>query len=108
MRAEPEDIPLDIVYEDSHVLVVNKPAHMVSINVFFFSFFLLYSSENACFVVKSRFCLIVLVVLLREIITEKLYFTCYISMASEKKFLCIMYAFSRCKMFTLDLRASCL
>ncbi|KAH7690065.1 23S rRNA pseudouridine(1911/1915/1917) synthase protein [Dioscorea alata] len=29
LRAEPEDIPLDIVYEDSHVLVVNKPAHMV-------------------------------------------------------------------------------
>jgi tRNA pseudouridine synthase 2 len=24
-----EDIPLDIVYEDDHVLVVNKPAHMV-------------------------------------------------------------------------------
>ncbi|KAK9164592.1 hypothetical protein Syun_005494 [Stephania yunnanensis] len=29
LRAEPEDIPLDIVYEDAHVLVVNKPAHMV-------------------------------------------------------------------------------
>lgn len=29
LRAEPEDIPLDIVYEDQHVLVVNKPAHMV-------------------------------------------------------------------------------
>ncbi|CAN4094028.1 unnamed protein product [Withania somnifera] len=29
LRAEPEDIPLDIVYEDEHVLVVNKPAHMV-------------------------------------------------------------------------------
>lgn len=29
LRAEPEDIPLDIVYEDDHVLVVNKPAHMV-------------------------------------------------------------------------------
>ncbi|KAL6955006.1 23S rRNA pseudouridine(1911,1915,1917) synthase [Sarracenia purpurea var. burkii] len=29
LRAEPEDIPLDIVYEDSNVLVVNKPAHMV-------------------------------------------------------------------------------
>ncbi len=29
LRAEPEDIPLDIVYEDDHLLVVNKPAHMV-------------------------------------------------------------------------------
>ncbi|XWS14421.1 hypothetical protein CRYUN_Cryun35bG0008100 [Craigia yunnanensis] len=29
LRAEPEDIPLDIVYEDHHVLVVNKPPHMV-------------------------------------------------------------------------------
>ncbi|WOL05289.1 hypothetical protein Cni_G14016 [Canna indica] len=29
LRAEPEDIPLYIVYEDEHVLVVNKPAHMV-------------------------------------------------------------------------------
>uniref|UniRef100_M8BU77 RNA pseudourine synthase 2, chloroplastic n=1 Tax=Aegilops tauschii TaxID=37682 RepID=M8BU77_AEGTA len=28
-KAEPEDIPLDIVYEDEHLLVVNKPAHMV-------------------------------------------------------------------------------
>lgn len=30
LRAEAEDIPLDIVYEDDHLLVVNKPAHMVS------------------------------------------------------------------------------
>ncbi|KAG9442859.1 hypothetical protein H6P81_018713 [Aristolochia fimbriata] len=29
LSAEPEDIPLDIVFEDAHVLVVNKPAHMV-------------------------------------------------------------------------------
>ncbi|KAK4746120.1 hypothetical protein SAY87_012432 [Trapa incisa] len=29
LRAEPEDIPLDIVFEDDHVLVVNKPPHMV-------------------------------------------------------------------------------
>ncbi|ESQ27530.1 hypothetical protein EUTSA_v10018588mg [Eutrema salsugineum] len=29
LKAEPEDIPLDIVYEDKHLLVVNKPAHMV-------------------------------------------------------------------------------
>ncbi|PSS31220.1 RNA pseudouridine synthase, partial [Actinidia chinensis var. chinensis] len=29
LKAEPEDIPLDIVYEDEHVLVINKPAHMV-------------------------------------------------------------------------------
>ncbi|KAL5557806.1 hypothetical protein UlMin_034017 [Ulmus minor] len=29
LKAEAEDIPLDIVYEDDHVLVVNKPAHMV-------------------------------------------------------------------------------
>ncbi|PWA85081.1 Pseudouridine synthase, catalytic domain-containing protein [Artemisia annua] len=28
LKAEGEDIPLDIVYEDDHVLVVNKPAHM--------------------------------------------------------------------------------
>lgn len=35
LRAEPEDIPLDIVYEDEHVLVVNKPAHMV----LFFQYF---------------------------------------------------------------------
>uniref|UniRef100_A0A0D9WU72 RNA pseudouridine synthase 2, chloroplastic n=1 Tax=Leersia perrieri TaxID=77586 RepID=A0A0D9WU72_9ORYZ len=29
LRAEPEYIPLDIVYEDEHLLVVNKAAHMV-------------------------------------------------------------------------------
>ncbi|CAN0847945.1 RNA pseudouridine synthase 2, chloroplastic [Linum grandiflorum] len=29
LRAQPENIPLDIVYEDDHVLVVNKPADMV-------------------------------------------------------------------------------
>jgi len=29
LRAEPENLPLDIVYEDENVLVVNKPAHMV-------------------------------------------------------------------------------
>lgn len=29
LKAEPEEIPLDIVYEDKHVIVVNKPAHMV-------------------------------------------------------------------------------
>lgn len=29
LRAAPEDIPLDIVYEDEHVIVVNKPAHLV-------------------------------------------------------------------------------
>ncbi|XVE69676.1 hypothetical protein DITRI_Ditri10aG0010100 [Diplodiscus trichospermus] len=29
LRAEPEDIPVDIVFEDDHVLVVNKPPHMV-------------------------------------------------------------------------------
>ncbi|KAL1309270.1 hypothetical protein HN51_051964 [Arachis hypogaea] len=29
LRAVPENIPLDIVYEDEHVLVINKPAHMV-------------------------------------------------------------------------------
>ena len=28
-RAEPEDIPLDIVYEDDHIIVVNKPKEMV-------------------------------------------------------------------------------
>ncbi len=26
---KPEDLPLDVVYEDEHLLVVNKPAHMV-------------------------------------------------------------------------------
>lgn len=30
LRAEPEDIPLEIVYEDEHLLVVNKPPHMVT------------------------------------------------------------------------------
>lgn len=34
LRAVPEDIPLDIVYEDDHVLVVNKPSHMVTICVY--------------------------------------------------------------------------
>ncbi|KAE9609450.1 putative 23S rRNA pseudouridine(1911/1915/1917) synthase [Lupinus albus] len=29
LRAVPENIPLDIVYEDEHVIVINKPAHMV-------------------------------------------------------------------------------
>ena len=29
LDAEPEDIPLDIVYEDEHLLVVNKPRGMV-------------------------------------------------------------------------------
>lgn len=29
LRAEAEEIPLNIVYEDAHVLVLNKPAHMV-------------------------------------------------------------------------------
>uniref|UniRef100_A0ACD5ZH65 Uncharacterized protein n=1 Tax=Avena sativa TaxID=4498 RepID=A0ACD5ZH65_AVESA len=29
LRADAEDIPLDIIYEDEHLLVVNKPAHMV-------------------------------------------------------------------------------
>lgn len=38
LRAEPEDIPLDIVYEDDHVLVVNKPAHMVISTVIEVSF----------------------------------------------------------------------
>lgn len=31
LRADAEDIPLDIIYEDDHVLVVNKPPHMVRI-----------------------------------------------------------------------------
>lgn len=35
LKAESEDIPLDIVYEDEHVLVVNKPAHMVITSTFF-------------------------------------------------------------------------
>nr|XP_043616564.1 RNA pseudouridine synthase 2, chloroplastic [Erigeron canadensis] len=29
LKAEGEDIALDIIYEDEHILVVNKPAHMV-------------------------------------------------------------------------------
>jgi len=33
LRAVPENIPLDIVYEDEHVLVINKPAHMVIPNL---------------------------------------------------------------------------
>ena len=31
LKAEAEEIPLDIKYEDDHVLVVNKPTHMVRI-----------------------------------------------------------------------------
>lgn len=52
LRAEPEDIPLDIVFEDEHVLVVNKPAHMVSNEDQPFCFvatswhFLLFVTEN--------------------------------------------------------------
>ena len=34
LRAEPENIPLDIVYEDEHVLVINKPAHMVTLSLY--------------------------------------------------------------------------
>lgn len=34
LKAQPEDIPLNIVYEDDHVLVVNKPAHMVWFLIF--------------------------------------------------------------------------
>lgn len=30
-RMKPEDIPLDIVYEDDYILIVNKPAHMATI-----------------------------------------------------------------------------
>ena len=33
LDANPEDIPLDIVYEDKHVIVINKPAHMVCASV---------------------------------------------------------------------------
>ncbi len=29
LRAEPQDIPLNIVFEDSHILVINKPAGLV-------------------------------------------------------------------------------
>ena len=29
LSAEPENIPLDIVYEDSHIIVINKPSGMV-------------------------------------------------------------------------------
>ena len=29
LNAEPENIPLDIVYEDEHIIVVNKPSGMV-------------------------------------------------------------------------------
>lgn len=28
LSAEPEDLPLDVMFEDEHLLVVNKPAHM--------------------------------------------------------------------------------
>ncbi len=31
MDAKPENIPLDIKYEDKHLLVINKPAHMVRV-----------------------------------------------------------------------------
>lgn len=44
LRAGPEDIALDIVYEDDHVLVVNKPAHMVrSLNQLLVPFSIHYS-----------------------------------------------------------------
>lgn len=33
LDANPEDIPLEIVYEDKHVIVINKPAHMVCASV---------------------------------------------------------------------------
>lgn len=46
LRAEPQEIPLDIVYEDEHLLVVNKPAHMVILSLFF--------SPNASFVLGLR------------------------------------------------------
>ncbi|RWW30613.1 hypothetical protein BHE74_00040083 [Ensete ventricosum] len=42
LKAEPEDMPLDIVYEDEHVLVVNKPAHMVICCLCRSSLFILY------------------------------------------------------------------
>jgi 23S rRNA-/tRNA-specific pseudouridylate synthase len=29
LKADPEDIPLNIVFEDDYVIVVNKPADMV-------------------------------------------------------------------------------
>ncbi|GAA0141856.1 RNA processing factor [Lithospermum erythrorhizon] len=29
LKAEPEEMPLDIVYEDAHLLVIHKPAHLV-------------------------------------------------------------------------------
>jgi len=31
LKAKAEEIPLDIEYEDEHLLVVNKPPHMVRI-----------------------------------------------------------------------------
>jgi 23S rRNA-/tRNA-specific pseudouridylate synthase len=33
LDANPEDIALDVVYEDKHVIVINKPAHMVCASV---------------------------------------------------------------------------
>lgn len=33
LDANPENIPLDVVYEDKHVIVINKPAHMVCASV---------------------------------------------------------------------------
>jgi 23S rRNA-/tRNA-specific pseudouridylate synthase len=33
LKAEAENIALNIVYEDEHVLVVNKPAHMVNLSI---------------------------------------------------------------------------
>ena len=37
LKAQPQDIPLDILYEDDHLLVVNKPPHMV-LGGFFYAF----------------------------------------------------------------------
>lgn len=50
LKAEPEDIPLDIVYEDKHLLVVNKPAHMV---ITFFLSTMIMTLENVSGKIKN-------------------------------------------------------
>ncbi|KAL5144354.1 RNA pseudouridine synthase 2, chloroplastic [Glycine soja] len=46
LRAVTENIPLDIVYEDEHVLVINKPAHMVIPNLTYSQFHYLVNTSG--------------------------------------------------------------
>lgn len=80
LKAEAEDIPLDIVYEDQHLLVVNKPPHMVL--TCFFQYFL---KKIRIFFFKESFGVVFrLFILLLGILTGPLlmaYFTIVVSPA---------------------------